>query len=88
MPAVGEAVPRVATAEVQCAFTGRMSYKIRIVQDASVEDAPEQSRAELLANELESALEDSTVHSVYLACVNRGVLDDAMIHASSGGLEK
>jgi len=85
MPAAGQAVPRVATAHVQCAFAGRRHYKIRIVQDASVEDAPEQSRAELLANELESALEDSAVHSVYLACVNRGVLDDAMIHVSEHG---
>ncbi len=85
MPAPGCAVPRIATAEVQTTAGARGLYRIRIVQDASVEDAPDQSRAQLLAEELESALEDVSGHSVYLACVNRGVLDDAMIHVSEHG---
>ena len=85
MPAAGCAVPRVATAEVQSTAGTSALYSIRIVQDASVEDAPDQSRAQLLAEELESALDDASGHSVYLACVNRGVLDDAMIHVSEHG---
>lgn len=85
MPAAGCAVPRVATAEVQPADGAPTLYRIRIVQDASVEDAPDQSRAQLLAEELESALDNASGRSVYLACVNRGVLDDAMIHVSEHG---
>jgi hypothetical protein len=88
MPAAGCAVPRVATAEVKSSTGTRRQYRIRIVQDASVEDAPDQSRAELLADELESALDDPEAHSVYLACVNRGVLDDAMIHVSERGPDR
>ncbi len=85
MPETGRAVPRVAVAEVQSSAGTPRQYRVRIVQDASVEDTPDQSRAELLAEELGSALDDPEAQSVYLACVNRGVLDDAMIHVSEHG---
>jgi len=85
MPEAGRAVPRVAKAEAQSSAGTPRRFQIRIVQDASVEDAPNQSRAELLAEELELALSDPEAQLVYLACVNRGVLDDAMIHVSEHG---
>jgi hypothetical protein len=55
------------------------------VQDASVEDVPQQSRAALLAQELDESLATESTHDIYLACVNRGVLDDALIHVSENG---
>lgn len=85
IPDAGHAVPRMASAEVQGPEAGSRRYKIQIVQDASVEDSLEQTRAELLVEELEAALDESEAHCVYLACVNRGVLDDAMIHVSERG---
>src|SRR5262249_556290 len=41
--------------------------------------------ARLLLAELEAAVAD--VNALYLCCVNRGVLDDALIHAIDEGME-
>lgn len=85
IPSEGVAVPRVATARVNGRPPVEGEFRISIVQDASVEDTAEQSRAELLASELEAQLTDASGRNIYLACVNRGVLDDAMIHVSESG---
>lgn len=85
IPPQGLAVPRVATAVVRTPIANGRQFKLHIVQDASVEESADQSRAQLLAAELESALGDASGESVYLACVNRGVLDDAMIHVAEHG---
>lgn len=84
IPAAGLAVPRIAESKVNSPATG-LELKISIVQDASVEETADQSRAQLLARELESALDDASARAVYVACVNRGVLDDAMIHVADRG---
>jgi hypothetical protein len=88
MPGEGIAVPRVAIAEVNGNLSGDGKFRISIVQDASVEETTNQSRSELLATELETQLADVSGRSIYLACVNRGVLDDAMIHVSESGTPK
>ena len=44
------------------------------------------SPAILLVEELEAALSSPT--GAYICCVNRGVLDDALIHSIDGGLPK
>lgn len=81
----GQPVPRVATAQVSHPIPGQPSLRISIVQDASVEPNPQDSRAALFADELEAALADAGEARLYLACVNRGVLDDAMILCSEQG---
>lgn len=81
----GEAVPRVASAELPKSLGSRERVRINIVQDASVEGGGQQSRAALLVSELESALGIAHGQDVYLACINRGVLDDALIHVSENG---
>jgi hypothetical protein len=84
LPSGGKPVPRVAQAEVACPQLAGGRIGISIVQDASVEQM-EKSRAALLVEELARAIADCDDHRIYLACVNRGVLDDAMIHATEHG---
>jgi hypothetical protein len=83
--AAGEAVPRVASAEISRSLGSSERVRINIVQDASVEGSSQQTRAALLVAELEAALDAESGHDVYLACINRGVLDDALIHVSENG---
>lgn len=70
------AIPRLAHASVT---TDEGVRHIAIVQDASVIDAdrPSVSPAELLVEDLENC-GVSDGNAIYLACVNRGVLDDAL----------
>ncbi|MES2937453.1 MAG: hypothetical protein V4864_07205 [Pseudomonadota bacterium] len=83
-PAAGTAVPRLVPIEIT-AGAGKLS--LAVVQDASVKDSarPSKAAAELLLEEL--ALFAQPGAGVYLACVNRGVLDDALILASEKGLD-
>ena len=57
---------------------------LSIVADASVSGARGDTPARLLVDELAAAMNASD--AAYLCCVNRGVLDDAMIHAIDEGL--
>lgn len=61
----------------------RRTLTIHVVQDATVEVAG-QGAARLLLQELTSVASDES--AVYLCCVNRGVLDDALIYAHDEGL--
>ena len=63
------------------------SGTLSLVQDASVvTDLGSGSPAACLLTELDFALEGSG-RDVYLCCINRGILDDALIEASAGGHE-
>jgi len=85
LPTGGTAPPRLARAQVRNVESGD-SRSIQIVQDASSGDylRPELSPAQLLIEEFEFLLlgEDKVIH---LACVNRGVLDEALVIASDRG---
>jgi hypothetical protein len=79
-PSDGRPVPR--RAEISLAeFSAKLGRSIRlhVVQDASVPDPqiPGRSAAFLLASDLKSFVVD-TANDIYIACVNRGVLDDAL----------
>ena len=76
-------VPRVVSVDAgRLARPPRGGLALSIVQDASVvAGATGKSAAELLLQELDSALADGTT-GLYLCCVNRGVLDDALILAA------
>jgi hypothetical protein len=64
------------------------SYAIDVVQDASLPSAgqPGVQPFQLLVDELASALSRGESEA-YLCCVNRGVLDDALVHAIDQGLQ-
>jgi len=75
-PPVGQAVPRVIRTGA-----GRGSpLELEIVQDASVTAGCKGSAAVLLIEEIGAVLK-APQSLAYLCCVNRGVLDDALIYA-------
>jgi hypothetical protein len=81
----GRPPARRASAEIGGCGAHAGELAVSIVQDASVTDpdVPGISHAELLLRDLEGVLADKRV--VYLACINRGVLDDALILAIDQG---
>ncbi len=79
-------VPRLVRVEAGEFARSRRELRIEIVQDASVVEGG-RSVASLLTEEVEKAI-SSGPQAVYLCCVNRGVLDEAMIHAIDSGLSQ
>lgn len=75
-PTDGSTVPRRA----ELSWGAGPIHSLALVQDASVTDhsKPAQTAASLLVDDLVEALSGGA-GSLYLACVNRGVLDDALI---------
>jgi hypothetical protein len=81
-PQDGRPVPRLVVADLGPLSGQAFARPLAIVQDASVTraDQPGLSPASALIDELEQyALGEEA--PVYLACVNRGILDDALIAA-------
>lgn len=74
-------VDRVVRVDAGTLAHPRRPLSLSIVADASV--GPPGAAASLLVDELVAAV--SAKDEAYLCCVNRGVLDDAMIHAIDGG---
>jgi len=67
---------------------GRVDGTIAIVQDASEGDVDSsETPAHLLCADLETLVEHDGKKRIYLACINRGVLDDALTLATEGGKE-
>lgn len=87
-PPIGQAVPRLVRVDAGNLAAVPRSLELSIVQDASATAGHEGRPApELLIEELLTLLDGpETCH--YLCCVNRGVLDDALIHALDHGLGK
>lgn len=80
-PPAGQAVARVVEVDVGSLASVKRPMELSIVQDASATAGREgRTAAELLIEEL-LALLASPGNCYYLCCVNRGVLDDALIHA-------
>jgi hypothetical protein len=87
-PDAGKAVPRIVHVDAGSVASPMRQCELRIVQDASVNAGHEgKSPSELLIDELNAAL-DGTTSSVYLCCVNRGILDDALIHVQETGMDR
>ncbi|MBY5460763.1 hypothetical protein HFO89_31295 [Rhizobium leguminosarum] len=81
-------VPRLVRVDAGSLGNPRRQLAISIVQDASaVLDATGRSAAQLLLDELE-AMQSAPQTEAYLCCVNRGVLDDALIEAMDRGSVK
>ena len=85
-PAEGNKVPRLVSVDAgRVARPKREGLQLSIVQDASVvAGATGRSAADLLLEELDSACRDGAT-GLYLWCVNRGGLDDALSGASETG---
>lgn len=85
MPTDGSTVPRRVELDIAATIALPRPMSLTLVQDASVSDPLQASRsaASLLVDDLERALSGTDEHA-FIACVNRGVLDDAMIHAIDG----
>lgn len=76
--------PRHAFGDISILSNGRYPYHLSIVQDASVrDDSIERSPADLLIDDLRKLVLGDP-NQVYLACINRGILDDALIAATDG----
>ncbi len=87
-PAEGLPVPRLVRAVAKAAGGRSGDIAVSIVQDASaVADASGKQAAQLLLDELDAA-SSNTASDIYLCCVNRGVLDDALIEAIDTGRTK
>jgi hypothetical protein len=87
-PPPGKAVPRVISVDAGKLSPTPRELQLSIVQDASVTAGYEGRPApELLIEELLTLLNGPETH-YYLCCVNRGVLDDALIHALEHGLDQ
>ncbi len=77
-------VPRVVEVSLLEVCGGELAGRLSVVQDASVVTGVEsRTAAQLLLSEISAALDDAD--QVYLCCVNRGVLDDALIEAIDTG---
>ena len=85
-PTDGSTVPRRVELDIGELATRPSQMVLTLVQDASVSDPayPDLSAASLLVSDLEKTLQASEGNA-FLACVNRGVLDDALIHAIEAG---
>jgi hypothetical protein len=85
MPGNGRPVPRLASVEMGRLST-KYSFTLAIVQDASASEEAAQSKspAELFLEDLDRYAVADT-NAVYLACVNRGVLDEAFVVAIDRG---
>ncbi|CAJ0691502.1 hypothetical protein [Ralstonia holmesii] len=81
-------VPRVVQVDAGRFAQAPCELRLSIVQDASVVVGYEgRSPASLLVEELAKLTPSDSSH-IYLCCVNRGVLDDALIHALENGLNE
>ncbi|MCD9027832.1 hypothetical protein LDO26_06395 [Luteimonas sp. BDR2-5] len=85
-PPPGQPVARVVDVDAGGLASIPRPMRLSIVQDASATAGHEgQGAPALLVQEL-SALLEGPSEQYYLCCVNRGVLDDALIHALDHGL--
>jgi hypothetical protein len=86
-PPAGTAVPRLVRVDAgNLAASGR-TLALNIVQDASATAGQEGKSAPVLLIEELGSLLAGPDSQTYLCCVNRGVLDDALIHALENNLE-
>lgn len=86
-PTAGSTVPRLVSVEAGKLSKLDSDLSLDIVQDASSSAGHEGGSApELLIEEL-TRLQDAPSSRAYLCCVNRGVLDDALILSIDNNLE-
>jgi hypothetical protein len=86
LPTAGKTVPRIVKIDAGSLASPPRKLELRIVQDASTTAGHEGKIApQLLIEELLS-LKEGEDSQHYLCCVNRGVLDDALIYSIDNNL--
>ena len=84
-PVVGEPVPRVVTFLAREIPSISSDFRLDIVQDATATDPKKKgTAANLLVDEISQLLNSDGNH-YYLCCINRGVLDEALIQTIDAG---
>lgn len=88
-PPEGLPVPRLVTVDLaNFASIPNIRLRLNIVQDASVTAGCNGDSAPTLLVEELQRFEEYDVEEVYLCCVNRGILDDALMHAIDTGNDR
>lgn len=87
-PSIGFAVPRLVSVDAGSLASFPSNLNLDIVQDASATAGHDGRSASVLLIEELSSLLDTPRSKAYLCCVNRGVLDDALIYAIDNNLRK
>lgn len=85
---ISGAAPRRAQVDLAVLSSGKIAYQLAVVQDASERDParPDVSPGALLVQELQVLLSsNSPKETIYLSCINRGILDDAITFAEENG---
>jgi hypothetical protein len=85
---ISGAAPRLAHVDLNELSDGKIKYQLSVVQDASERDParPDMSPGALLVEELQNLLSASSDNkTIYLSCINRGILDDAITFAEEKG---
>lgn len=83
----GDKVPRIVTTDAGALASPARALRLSIVQDASATAGHlGRTARSLLIEELQRTASGGN-HDIYLCCVNRGVMDDALIHAIDHGLD-
>lgn len=80
-PSAGNAVPRLVRVDASGLSRTNSRLSLDIVQDASATAGHEGKSAPALLIEELGRLQEGPQSQAYLCCVNRGILDDALIHA-------
>ena len=81
IPAAGKTVPRIVKIDAGAFASPPRKLELNIVQDASTTAGHEGKLASALLVEELLALKNGQDSQHYLCCVNRGVLDDALIYS-------
>lgn len=87
-PPAGIAVPRLVHVDAGKLAISDRTLGLDIVQDASATAGHEGKAASVLLVEELGRLLSGPTSQAYLCCVNRGVLDDALIHTLENNLEQ
>lgn len=87
-PPSGTAVQRLVYVDAGNLAASDRPLGLNIVQDATATAGHEGKAASILLIEELSRLLDGPSSQTYLCCVNRGVLDDALIHAVENNLKE
>ena len=89
LPEQGQLVPRIVKVPLEKLSQGQTNFDLNIVQDATVTEGCEGvSKEQALIEELSDMTGDHGSQQLYLCCINRGILDSALIYARENELKE
>ncbi|WP_422472619.1 hypothetical protein [Endozoicomonas sp. ALB032] len=88
LPKQGQLVPRIVKVQLEKLSQGQTNFDLNIVQDATVTEGCEGvSKEQALIEELSDMTGDHGSQQLYLCCINRGILDSALIYTRENKLK-